>query len=309
MIEKLSQRTAIAIAAVGLVAVILVGWFAVVSPQRSKAAELQGKIDESRSALQLAESLNGGGQKKATAKEARALVRAMPDQARMSQILRQLSWAAKSTRVRVNSVTPSATAPLTGYEAIPMTVVVEGRYLGITNFVGLLRSQVRASAEKVRAKGRLYSVDQIQFDSNSDKSLVQATMTLNAYKFGGAAAPATASADTAATTTATAPRRFRGASSSVRRVGGRRGSARPSCSLRFRRRTVEPRRCVSPAPRAPTAFAAPPFSGLRLGTGSARATGSSTAACTATSAGVERAAAHVHARGYRTAYIRQLVRY
>jgi Tfp pilus assembly protein PilO len=204
MIEKLSQRTAVAIAAVGLVAVILVGWFAVVSPQRSKAAELQGKIDESHSALQLAESLNGGGQKKATAKEARALVRAMPDQARMSEILRQLSWAAKSTRVRVNSVTPSATAPLTGYEAIPMTVVVEGRYLGITNFVGLLRSQVRASAEKVRAKGRLYSVDQIQFDSNSDKSLVQATMTLNAYKFGGAAAPATATADTAATTSATA---------------------------------------------------------------------------------------------------------
>src|SRR4029450_10880726 len=122
----------------------------------------------------LAKALNDGGQKKATAKETRALVRAMPDQARMSQILRQLSWAAKSTRVRVNSVTPSATAPLTGYEAIPMTVVVEGRYLGITTFVGFPRPQVRASAEKVRAKGRLYSVDQIQFDSNSDKSLVQA---------------------------------------------------------------------------------------------------------------------------------------
>ncbi len=77
----------------------------------------------------------------------------------MSQILRQLSWAAKSTRVRVNSVTPAANAPLTGYEAIPMTLVVEGRYLGITNFLGLLRTQVRAAAEQVRAKGRLYSVD------------------------------------------------------------------------------------------------------------------------------------------------------
>src|SRR4029450_6663434 len=124
MIETPSQRTAVAIAAVGLVAVILVGWFAVVSPQRSKAAELQGKIDESNSALALAKALNNGGQKKATAKEARALGRAMPDRARMSQILRQLSWAAKSTRVRVNSVTPSASAPLTGYEASPMTLVV-----------------------------------------------------------------------------------------------------------------------------------------------------------------------------------------
>jgi Tfp pilus assembly protein PilO len=204
MIEKLSQRTAIAIAAVGLVAVILVGWFAVVSPQRSKSAELQGKIDESQSALALAEALNNGGQKKATAKQARALVRAMPDEARMSQILRQLSWAAKSTRVRVNSVTPSATAPLTGYEAIPMTVVVEGRYLSITNFLGLLRTQVRSSVEQVRAKGRLYSVDQIQFVGGAGQKLLQATMTLNAYKFGGAAAPATANAGTSATTSGTA---------------------------------------------------------------------------------------------------------
>jgi Tfp pilus assembly protein PilO len=203
MIEKLSQRTAIAIAAVGLIAVILVGWFAVVSPQRSKAAELQGRIDASNSALALAEALKNGGQKKATAKEARALVRAMPDQAHMSQILRQLSGAAKSTRVRVNSVTPSANAPLTGYEAMPMTVVVEGRYLGITNFLAKLRTQVRAAGEQVRAKGRLYSVDNVQFDGSSDKQLIQATLTLNAYKYGSAAAPATGTADSS-TTTATA---------------------------------------------------------------------------------------------------------
>src|SRR4029450_2611742 len=203
MIETPSQRTAVAIAAVGLVAVILVGWFAVVSPQRSKAAELQGKIDESNSALALAEALNNGGQQKAPAKEARALVRAMPDQARMSQILRQLSGAAKSTRVRVNSVTPSANAPLNGYEAIPLTVMVEGRYLGITNFLGKLRTQVRAAGEQVRAKGRLYSVDNVQFDGNSDKQLLQATLTLNAYKYGSAAAPATASGDSATSTTAT----------------------------------------------------------------------------------------------------------
>jgi Tfp pilus assembly protein PilO len=188
-----------------LVAVILVGWFAVVSPQRSKAAELQGKIDESNSALMLAEALNNGGQKKATAKEARALVRAMPDQARMSQILRQLSGAAKSTRVRVNSVTPLANAPLTGYEAIPMTVMVEGRYLGITNFLGKLRTQVRAADEQVRAKGRLYSIDSVQFDSNSDKRLLQATLTLNAYKYGSAAAPATGTVDSSTATASAAP--------------------------------------------------------------------------------------------------------
>jgi hypothetical protein len=84
-----------------------------------------------------------------------------------------------------------------------MTVVVEGRYLGITNFVGLLRTQVRASAEKVRAKGRLYSVDNIQFAGDSEKQLLQATITLNAYKYGSAAAPATGTADSSTTTATT----------------------------------------------------------------------------------------------------------
>jgi Tfp pilus assembly protein PilO len=188
MIDRLSKRTALAIAAVGVLAVLLVGWFGVVSPQRSKASELEGKIGESRTALQLADALTRGGQQRQTAAEARVLVKAMPSETQMSQILRQLSSAAKATRVRVNSVTPQASAPLAGYEAVPMAVVVEGRYLGIANFLGRLRTLVRVGPETVRAKGRLYSVDSIQFVGGEDQTLLQATMTLNAYRYGGAAA-------------------------------------------------------------------------------------------------------------------------
>jgi Tfp pilus assembly protein PilO len=203
MIDRLSKRTVIAIAAVGLVAVVLVGWFVLVSPQRSKASELEGKIANSQVALMQAQALNNPAQKRKIAAEATSLKKAMPDETRMSEILRQLSWAAKSTRVRVTSVTPAAAAPQAGHEAIPMTVLVEGRYFGISNFLGLLRKQTQVSPEKVRATGRLYSVDQIQFDESSDNQrFLQATVTLNAYRFGGAAAAA-APAGTSATTTAT----------------------------------------------------------------------------------------------------------
>jgi Tfp pilus assembly protein PilO len=207
MIDRLSKRTALAIAAVGVLAVVLVGWFALVSPQRSKASELDGKISESRTALQLADALNRPDQRRSTAVEARPLVKAMPNETQMSQILRQLSSAAKATRVRVNSVTPQAAAPLAGYEAVPMTVVVEGRYLGIANFLGRLRTKVRVGPEKVRAKGRLYSVDSIQFVGGEDKTLLQATMTVNAYRFGTAAAtPANAgTAPSTSNTTSAAP--------------------------------------------------------------------------------------------------------
>jgi Tfp pilus assembly protein PilO len=206
MIDRLSKRTAVAIAAVGVLAVVLVGWFALVSPQRSKATELDGKISESHTALQLADALTRSGEQRQTAAEARVLVKAMPSNSQMSQILRQLSSAAKATRVRVTSVTPQASAPLAGYEAVPMAVVVEGRYLGIANFLGRLRTQVRVGPEKVRATGRLYSVDSMQFVVGADQKLLQATITLNAYRFGGSAAtPANAgtSPATSGTTSAT----------------------------------------------------------------------------------------------------------
>jgi hypothetical protein len=103
-----------------------------------------------------------------------------------------LSSAAKATRVRVNSVTPSAAAPLAGYEAVPMSVVVEGRYLSIANFLGRLRSLVGVGPQKMRAKGRLYSVDSVQFVGGTDETPLQATMTVNAYRYGGAATPASA---------------------------------------------------------------------------------------------------------------------
>jgi Tfp pilus assembly protein PilO len=200
MIDRLSSRTALVIGAVGLLAVVLVGWFAVVSPQRSKASELDAKITESQTALALAESLNRADARRASSVEARALVRAMPAETQMSEILRQLSSAAKRTRVRVNSVTPQAAAPLSGYEALPMTVVVEGRYFGIANFLGALRTKTRVSDDTVRGKGRLYSVDQVQFAGNPEERMLQATMTLNAYRFSGAATAAAMPAATAATT-------------------------------------------------------------------------------------------------------------
>lgn len=202
MIDRLSKRTALAIAAVGLLAIVLVGWFAVVSPQRSKASELDGKITESRTALSLAQSLNRADARRATTVEARALARAMPAESQMSEILRQLSSAARKTRVRVNSVTPRAAVPLSGYEALPLSVVVEGRYFGIANFLGVLRTKTRVSDDAVRAKGRLYSVDEIQFAGSPEEEFLQATMTINAYRVGGSPAAAATPAGTAATPSA-----------------------------------------------------------------------------------------------------------
>ena len=189
-----------------MLAIALLGWFALVSPQRSKAADLETKITESQTALQLAEALNRGDAKRSTAAEVRQLAKAMPDEARMSQILRQLSWAATRTHVRVNSVTPQAAAPLAGYEALPMTVVVEGRYLGIANFLGLLRTQdARRAREGARHGTPVQRRQRPVLRQLREQSFLQATMTINAYRFGGAVPPATAPAATPDSSSSVAP--------------------------------------------------------------------------------------------------------
>ena len=48
MIQRLNGRISLALAAAGLLLVVLVGWFGVVSPQRSKAAELAVHITRRR---------------------------------------------------------------------------------------------------------------------------------------------------------------------------------------------------------------------------------------------------------------------
>ena len=47
MIDRLNGRTSVAIAVVGLLLVVVVGWLGFVSPQRSKAADLAAKISDS----------------------------------------------------------------------------------------------------------------------------------------------------------------------------------------------------------------------------------------------------------------------
>ena len=73
----------------------------------------------------------------------------------------------------------------------PITVAVEGRYFAIRRFLQILRNRAGLQDEKLRASGRLYGVDSIQFsggDSTTGGSLIQATLAVTAFVFRGAVA-------------------------------------------------------------------------------------------------------------------------
>jgi hypothetical protein len=127
MNNKLTPKVVAALAATAVAAVVLIGWFGLVSPQRSKAAELDRRIADTKTQLVVlkasTQSRSGGHTGRASAL---VLARAMPRSVAMPTVLRQLLHAARQADVRVDSLTPQAATAQSGYSTVPMDAVVTG---------------------------------------------------------------------------------------------------------------------------------------------------------------------------------------
>lgn len=204
---RLTPRLAAAVGVTLVLLVILVGWFLLISPQRSKASSLSGQITDAQSQLTLALAQARTLRRDAPARKAQlaALKLAVPADVQMSGILRQLSATAAAAGVRVDTITPQAVGAGSGFETVPLSVVAEGRYFGIMNFVHLLRTKAEVNGSKVRATGRLFQVGGLQFGGGATagaSDLLSVTMTIDAY----VSTPATATpAAVPATSVSSAP--------------------------------------------------------------------------------------------------------
>ena len=185
MIESLNGRISVAIAVAGLLLVVLVGWLGFVSPQRSQAAELSVEITDTQTQLAAAKALVEGPLLRRSTAELVTLRTAIPDEIRMSQILRQFSKASADARVRILGITPQPVTKVGAADVVPMSVSIEGRYFAIREFLRLLRSRADIRSDKVRASGRLFAIDAIQFagGTTANGSLIQATLTVAAFAF------------------------------------------------------------------------------------------------------------------------------
>jgi Tfp pilus assembly protein PilO len=192
MKDKLTPNVVAALAMAAVAVVALVGWFGLVSPQRSTASDLDGKIAAAKTQLAVAKaSPHSGAGGKAGGASASELTRAMPRQVEMAAVVRQLLATAKRSDLRLDSVTPQAAAAKSGYSAVPMDVVVTGRYFNVQRFLRHLRTQARVAGSHVHASGRLFSVDSVNLAA-ADKKLPQlaATIHLNVFTYSGSAAGA-----------------------------------------------------------------------------------------------------------------------
>jgi Tfp pilus assembly protein PilO len=208
-IDRLNGRLALALAGALVLIVVLVGWFLMVAPKRSKAAELEAKTESAQFELLSTKRFleSSAGRKSATRLE--RLTRAVPAEPRMSGILRQLTRAARVAGVRVDGITPAAMVSTTGGQAIPITVIAQGHYFRLQKFVHLLRTAVVVNNDSVHVSGRLLAIDSIQFSNGANgssgtgtKGPITATLAVDAFV--STPAPAGAGQTSTTDTTSTA---------------------------------------------------------------------------------------------------------
>jgi hypothetical protein len=187
----------------------LTGHFALVAPQKAKAQQLQSQLASVQAQVDAASHKPANRVKHPKPKSVDAsdlfqLTKAMPDSNDMPGILLDLSKLAAASNVSIASVTPSAIVPLSGYGALPLSVVLTGKFDQVAGFLRRLRGQVAVRKNgRPDAAGRLFVTNEVQMTS-TDGSSVSATLNLDAFVYGaGTPAPAVGATGASGATTTT----------------------------------------------------------------------------------------------------------
>lgn len=208
MKRRIPQPLVIGLIVLGFALAGLGGWFMLISPQRSKATELDTQIVDTNNAISAARALTLEAKKGAQIRVADLfrLTKAMPDQTDMPGILLQLNQVAEDSGISFEQITPSTTAmPVSGYLAIPITVEFQGNFYDLSDFLYRLRNLVDVRRGALDATGRLFAIDSIEFAEASPPGFpeIRAHLVIDAFVFGTGTAPTVPGPTGAPTTGAT----------------------------------------------------------------------------------------------------------
>jgi len=234
--KQIPQSVVIVLIVVGFVLAAAGGYFLVIGPQRSKAADLDKQIADTNSAIDAARALTLQAKTGAQIRIADVfrLTKAMPDQTDMAGIVLELNQVAQASGITFEQITPSATAvPLSGYVAIPITVEFQGNFYELADFLYRLRNLVDVRHGALDATGRLFAIDTVSFAEAPPPPgfpQIRAQLTIDAFVFGTGSVPtvpapstgttgATGASGAATTPTTTTPTTTPPASASAASLG------------------------------------------------------------------------------------------
>jgi hypothetical protein len=208
--KQLSPKAQLAIAIAAPFLLLLVGWFLVVGPQRSKASSLAEQATSIQDQITVARTALANQPKPEPIRVADIfrLTKAMPDQEDMPGIILQLNAVAAQSGISFTSIAPGAATPGNGYEVRQIDLTFDGNFYGLSDFLYRMRNLVGVHGGELTASGRLFAVEDIAFsEGEAGFPEISASLTIDAYVYGNAGLPAApapvAPTDGSATTTTT----------------------------------------------------------------------------------------------------------
>jgi type IV pilus assembly protein PilO len=183
----------------------LAGWFLLVRPQGAKVTSLKAQATEVKAKIDAYHQQVAAvrAAPKIEVADVYRLAKAMPDRLDMPDLLLELSQLARDTGIRFDSISPQAVAPIGSYAVVPISVMFQGNFYNLADFLYRLRSLVSVHAGRLDATGRLFSVDTLTFNESTLKfPQIQATLVIDAFVY-GSGVPAQAPIPTTPTTTTT----------------------------------------------------------------------------------------------------------
>ena len=214
-LKNLSPTAQVALVVGVLLLVVLVGWFALIAPKRSTAADLKKQT----AAVQAEIARNSSSAFTQALPAVRSasvfsLTQAMPTKLDTPDVIITLNGMARASGISFDSIQQGAgsaastvtTASTDPFAAQPIQVQFTGSYYNLLSFLQRMRNLVRVENGRLFTAGRLFDVTNVSLAEGPKKwPQVQATLTINEFVPQAATVPTptTGTGTTSTTTTGT----------------------------------------------------------------------------------------------------------
>jgi Tfp pilus assembly protein PilO len=209
-LKNLSGTAQVALVAAGLLLVVVLGWFALISPKRSTAASLKKQT----AAVQAEIARNASTAFTQALPAVRSasvfsLTQAMPTKLNTPGVILTLNALAADSGLSFDSiqqqggaVSSTTIATTDPFAAQPINVQFSGSYYNLLAFLQRMRNLVRVENGRLFTAGRLFDVTNVTLAEGRHKwPQVQATLTINEFVPQAAALPTATTTGTTSTTT------------------------------------------------------------------------------------------------------------
>ena len=208
-LATLPKAAQFALVATLLLLVLLMGYFTLISPKKSTAADLkkqtaavQGQINHNRSSA-FTQALPA-----VRSASVFSVTQAMPNKLDTPDVILELNGLAQESGISFDSITPGTTSSTTispdPFATEPIQAQFTGSYYNLLTFLQRVRNLVRVQNGKLFTAGRLFDVSSVSLAKGENGwPQVQATLTINEFVPQSVAAttPTAAGTDTTSTST------------------------------------------------------------------------------------------------------------